>query len=166
MSLFSKGVFKVIFGNINNLEDIKIYPEIIQKALVYLKETDLVSKETGAYPIDGENLILQVIDLETSMRSEKRPEVHRKYIDIQFLVSGKEKIAFYPDSKNSEIDEELLEERDIIFYKNGNERESVVEMEPGCFAIFFPNDVHIPAIAVEEPLKIRKVVMKVKYSEI
>lgn len=156
----------MIFGNINNLEDIKIYPEIIQKALVYLKENDLVNKETGVYPIDGDNLILQVIDTETSMRDEKRPEVHRKYIDVQFLAKGKEKIAFYPDSNNSEIDEELLKERDIIFYKNNNERESVVEMEPGCFAIFFPNDVHIPAIAVEGPLKIRKVVMKVKYSEI
>lgn len=156
----------MIFGNVKSLQELKIYPDIIQRALKYLRETDLEAKEPGVYEIDGDKLILQVIDTDTALRVEKRPEVHRKYIDVQFLVKGKEKIAFYPDLNKEEVDEELLETRDIIFYKNNLGRESVVEMEPGCFAVFFPNDVHIPAIAVDEPMKIRKVVMKVKYSEL
>lgn len=157
----------MIYGHINNIDDIHIYPQMIQKALRYLKETDLVTMKSGVYKIHGDNMIVQVIDTETSNRNEKRPEVHRKYIDVQFLAKGEEQIAFYPDLMNNKIDEELLEERDIIFYKNNEDiRESTVEMEPGCFAIFFPSDVHVPAIAVNKGMAIRKVVIKVKVSEV
>jgi biofilm protein TabA len=152
----------MIFGNVNNNDDISIYPQAIQKAIKYLKENDLVSMEPGRYEIDGDNMIVQVIDAQTGDRSEKRPEVHRKYVDVQFLAKGEERIAFYPDMQDNEIEEELLEARDIIFYKNNqNVRESIVEMEPGCFAIFFPNDVHVPAIAVSKAMTIRKIVVKV-----
>ena len=29
---------------------------------------------------------------------EKRPEVHEKYLDVQFLASGREKLGFTPDT--------------------------------------------------------------------
>ena len=77
-------------------------------------------------------------------------------------AGGPERIGWYPDMGDSEVDEELLASRDIIFYKNNPQaRESVIEMQPGSYAMFFPWDVHIPAIQVGEPAKIRKIVIKV-----
>lgn len=152
----------MIYGNINSNECITSYPKAIQKAITYLKETDLVAMEPGRYELDGENMILQVLDVTTSQRSALRPEVHRKYIDVQFLAKGEEMIGVYPDLGDNEVDEELLEARDIIFYKNNeNAMETRLAMQVGSYAVFYPHDVHIPAIAKNEPSVIRKIVIKV-----
>jgi YhcH/YjgK/YiaL family protein len=58
---------------------------------------------------------------------ENRPEVHRRYLDIQFLAWGEEKIGIAIDTGNNEISESLLEQRDIIFYHD-SENESFIEM--------------------------------------
>ncbi len=153
----------MIFGNINAKEDFSMYLESIQKALQYLKENNIATLEAGVYEIDGKNIYAQVIDATTSNRSEKRPEVHRTYIDVQFLATGEENIGFYPDMGDNEIDEELLAEKDIIFYKNNPKAgEGTLAMKPGCYAIFFPTDVHIPAISSNNSMSIRKAVIKVK----
>jgi YhcH/YjgK/YiaL family protein len=41
--------------------------------------------------IDGKNIFAQIIDLTTRDAAENRPEVHRRYLDIQFLAWGEEK---------------------------------------------------------------------------
>lgn len=62
-------------------------------------------------------------------------EVHRRYLDIQFLAWGEEKIGIAIDTGNNQISESLLEQRDIIFYHD-SEHESFFEMTPGNYAIF------------------------------
>lgn len=49
-----------------------------------------------------------------------RPEVHRRYIDIQFLAWGEEKIGIAIDTGNNKVSESLLEQRDIIFIMTVN----------------------------------------------
>ena len=64
-----------------------------------------------------------------------------------------------PDTGKYEVDERF-DERDLIFYKSV-ENEGFIEATPGCYSIFFPADVHRPAVAVDEPMTVRKVVVKV-----
>lgn len=155
----------MIFGNIKSNENISSYPKAIQKAIQYLKENDLVNAVPGRYELDGDNMILQILDVETTERCNLRPEVHETYIDVQFLAKGKELIGCYPDMGDNEVDENLLETRDLIFYKNNeNARETHLEMEEGSYAVFYPHDVHIPAIIKDESMVIRKIVIKVKVS--
>lgn len=155
----------MIFGNINCNENISSYPKAIQKAINYFKENDLVSMAPGKYELDGDNMILQVLDVETTERCNLRPEVHETYIDVQFLAKGKELIGCYPDMGDNIVDENLLETRDLIFYKNNeNARETLLEMQEGSYAVFYPHDVHIPAIIKDESMTIRKIVMKIKVS--
>lgn len=155
----------MIFGNINCNENISSYPKAIQKAINYFKENDLVSMAPGKYELDGDNMILQVLDVETTERCNLRPEVHETYIDVQFLAKGKELIGCYPDMGDNIVDENLLETRDLIFYKNNeNARETLLEMQEGSYAVFYPHDVHIPAIIKDESITIRKIVMKIKVS--
>ena len=80
-------------------------------------------------------------------------------MDVQFLVSGKEKLGFTLDTGNYEVDERF-DERDLIFYKSV-ENEGFIEATPGCYSIFFPADIHRPTCISGEPMKVRKVVVKV-----
>ena len=78
----------MITGNIHANEDITIYPEAIQKAIRYLREHDLAAHEPGRFELDGDRMILQVLDQTTKERADLRPEVHRKYVDVQYLAAG------------------------------------------------------------------------------
>lgn len=153
----------MITGNIYAKEDVTVYPEKIQRVLRYLKEHDLASHQSGEFELDGRKMILQVIDQSTRPREVLRPEVHRKYVDVQFLAAGgPEQIGWYQDCGDQEVDEELLETRDIIFYKNNpHVREGIIEMGVGSYAVFFPWDVHIPGIQAGDATDIRKIVIKI-----
>lgn len=152
----------MIFSSIYAADPVKAYPQAIQTALDYLKSHDFTAMETGVYEIQGKEIYAQVMDAQTAPASEKRPEVHEKFVDVQFLASGRERLGFTPDTGSYEVDERF-DERDLIFYKSV-ENEGFIEATPGCYSIFFPSDVHRPAVAAGEPMKIRKVVVKVSVS--
>lgn len=61
-----------------------------------------------------QNIYTQIIDLTTREAVVNRPEVHRRYIDIQFLAWGEEKIGIAIDTGNNKVSESLLEQRNII----------------------------------------------------
>lgn len=154
----------MISGNIYEKSNPAILPDALRRAVEFLKTNDLAAHEPGRFELDGDRMILQVLDLSTGARENLRPECHRKYVDVQFLAAGgPERIGWYPDLGDNEVDEDLLDTpRDIKFYRNNPAaREGVIEMQVGSFAMFFPWDVHIPAIQVGAPAPIRKIVIKV-----
>ena len=164
----------MLYGNINNeffSSQLEILPKPLASALRFLKDNDLNAHEPGKFDItlEGVNMILQVLDIQTKPRNELLPEIHRKFIDVQFLCSGgPENAAYYNDDGSNTIHEDLLNSpRDICFYeKNPNVREGLIPLEVGTFAVYFPWDVHVPAIAVDDvPVKIRKIVIKVPLDE-
>ena len=104
----------MIFGHISQPNPCRL-PRAIEKALDFLRTTDFTSLMPGVVEIEGRNIFAQVLDLTTKAQHENRPEVHRRYLDIQFLASGEEKIGIAIDTGNNEISESLLEQRDIIF---------------------------------------------------
>ncbi len=149
----------MIFSSIYAKDIVNTYPKAIQKALEYLKSNDFVNMEPGVYEIQGKEIYAQVFDAQTKEPEEVRPEVHEKYVDVQFLASGKERLGFTWDTGNYEVDERI-EERDLIFYKSV-ENEGYVEAVPGCYTMFFPADVHRPALISGTSMTVRKVVVKV-----
>ncbi|AHV96985.1 YhcH/YjgK/YiaL family protein [Paenibacillus sabinae] len=151
------------FGSIETLEQTKRqYPPAIARALQYLKDNreQFLSMDAGVYPIEGQQIYAQVVNLETKKKEDTRPEVHRKYIDVQFSVEGNERIGFAADTGNNAVDEDLAAEKDIIFYKQA-ENEMELLMQPGQFAVFFPEDVHRPGCQNKSQAHLRKVIVKV-----
>lgn len=149
----------MIFGHIANPDPCPL-PAPLVKALAVLRQTDFSALAPGVVEIDGRRIYMQILDLTTKPVAENRPEVHRQYVDIQFLVSGEEKIGVAPDLGNNIVSESRLSERDILFYQQA-ENESFINMMPGNYAIFFPQDVHRPACIKNRESQIRKVVIKV-----
>lgn len=154
----------MIYGNIHNMSDVFLaLPVPLQIALRHLQTTDFGVLPAGNYDLQGKDIYVQVIDLTTKAFSETKPEVHRQYIDVQFLWKGREKIGVANDTGNNPIAEDLLAQRDLLFY-TGMENESTLVMLPGNFAVFFPSDAHRPACQFDGPEAIRKVVIKVRLS--
>jgi len=150
----------MIFSSIYSKDDVTKYPVAIQTAIKYLKENDFTTMKVGVYEIQGKDIYAQVFDAQTEPLEKKRPEVHEKYVDVQFIVCGKERLGFTPDMGKYEVDERI-DDRDLIFYKKV-ESEGFIEATPGCYCIFFPSDVHRPGVMSEKSMIVRKVVVKVK----
>ena len=160
----------MFYGNVHNEffeSQAAVLPGVLCEALHFLKEADLKSHPVGNFPMEigGVPVILQVMDRETGPRQEHYPEIHRKYADLQFFVSGgPETASFYIDSGKGTVREDLLgTPGDILFYENDPaQKEGSVVMSPGAYAIYFPWDVHIPGQCREEgPRAFRKIVMKI-----
>ncbi|AHG80639.1 EbgC protein [Mannheimia varigena USDA-ARS-USMARC-1388] len=153
----------MFFGHISNYNP-KQYPKAIQFALDYLKNTDFDAMEAGVYELKGRDIYVQVLDLDTKEKSVYQPEVHQNYLDVQYLHKGVELMAAAIDSGNNPVAAEYNPERDIQFYSSV-QNENEFRCEAGNFAVFFPEDTHRTAIFAGEA-KIRKVVVKIKMSEI
>ena len=149
----------MIFSSIYANDDLKKYPEAIQKAVTYLKETDFDNLPDGVYEIDGKMMYAQVFTFTSRAASEGKPELHKKYLDVQFWPCGEELFGVAPIHGVGNCIEEILE-RDLYFY-DGVANESFVHATKGCYAVFFTNDVHRPGCVVDQPLTYRKVVVKV-----
>lgn len=105
------------------------------------KFTDL-SLEKGKYELCGDELYVVVNDYTTSQPKEDSFENHHKYIDIQCVVKGTERI----DAKSShglESAREYDETADYEMFKTPDRYVSS-ELCDGDFAIFFPGEAHRP----------------------
>ena len=154
----------MISGHIGQLQDLlPMVPAPLRLALQHLRDTDFTALPAGNYDLQGKDIYVQVIDMNTKPAADCRPEVHRQYADVQFLVTGCERIGVAVDTGNHQIAEDLLATRDLLFYTDVQD-ETTLTMRPGSFAVFMPSDVHRPGGAIDGPEPIRKVVMKVRVS--
>jgi YhcH/YjgK/YiaL family protein len=130
------------------------------KAFKFLKENDLKSLELKRHDIDGNNLFAPVSEYLTKNFEDARYEAHQKYIDIQYVASGRELIGIAPMSLKKEVLVPYDPAKDIEFLTVSEEVNYAAT--PDRFFIFFPEDAHRPGLKDGENSQVRKVVVKVK----
>jgi len=146
---------------IDKIENSHLYRSLgdrIEKALEYISKTDLKNIKPGKYEIDGENIFALISEYKTKSEQEGMLEAHRKYLDVQYVISGEEMMGYVPLGRQ-QILEPYKEENDIIFF---NGEKSFTKVSSGMFVIFFPEDVHMPGISVNGKSSVKKLVIKVK----
>ncbi len=131
-----------------------------EKAVDFLKNTDLESLAPGKYEIDGKNVFANVTEYTTVPWEEAKYEAHHNYTDIQYVISGSETMTY---ARIDELTEKVPynEEKDVVFYNNENPGLKVV-VKAGEYMIFNPWDGHKPKAAAGEPALIKKVIVKIK----
>jgi YhcH/YjgK/YiaL family protein len=129
------------------------------RAFEILRNKTLAKKEDGKYALDGEKIYYTIQRYKTKPIIEGNLEAHRKYIDIQFLLSGVELLGYAP-LKGLTVAEEYNPQKDIVFFHTPREI-TKVKLEPGLFCILFPSDAHLPSLQLAEPADVRKVVIKI-----
>lgn len=149
----------MIFSSIYAKDDCMKYPLAIQKAIEYLKTHDFETMQEGDYEIEADKMYAKVFDITSKVIEQTHPEFHKKYIDVQYWVSGEELCGIAPAVENGKVIE--ADEKQDLYFLEHVEDEGFIKAQEGCYAVFFPNDVHRPGIAVHEPMKYRKVVVKV-----
>jgi YhcH/YjgK/YiaL family protein len=128
------------------------------KGFAYLKETDLASLKAGRYPIDGDNVFALVTEGPPKEFDSSRFESHKNFIDIHYVISGKEKIGAATISA-VKITQEYMPERDLTFY-SGNGK--YYEADQSGFFVFFPKTAHRPGIKVDGYNAVKKIVIKIR----
>lgn len=151
----------MVLDRIENSERYESLHTGFKKAFDFIRNNDLASLEEGRYEIDGDDVFALIQCYETAPASEKQIEAHRNYIDIQYMVSGEEMIG-YTGSQNLTVTVPYSSDSDIEFYSHKNT--TFCYLEPGTFAVFFPEDPHMPCcrIDAEVPVKAKKLVLKIR----
>jgi YhcH/YjgK/YiaL family protein len=148
----------MIIDKIENAHIYKNLGERIKKSFEYIKATDLKNLPAGKYPIDGENIFALVSEYKTKAEQEGKLEAHKKFIDVQYVISGEELMGFAPLC-NQQILDPYKEENDIVFFTGDK---SFTKVSSGMFAVFFPQDVHMPGIVSGKSSSVKKLVIKVR----
>lgn len=150
----------MIFDHINNIETYKGLSPDLYEGLKFLKQAtpDLA---LGTYQINPRVKAI-VSEYETKVKNEAGFEAHRKNIDIQYLLKGEERIACSPVEKLT-VTKPYSEEKDAAFYSAEGIKAQELTIGDGYFAVFYPQDAHMPQLCVAEPMMVKKVVIKVEF---
>jgi YhcH/YjgK/YiaL family protein len=128
----------------------------IKRAFEYLRRTDLASFSPGRYAIDGDRLYVMVSQYETKPKPQGVWESHRRYIDLQVVVQGTEQIGY---SHVSCLTPGAYEsERDFVALAGDGD---FLTLTAGAFMLLYPEDGHMPGIAIGAPSPIKKAVFKI-----
>ena len=107
------------------------------------------------YPLsDGNRFFIAV----ATTKAPDVAEAHRNYLDIQYIVKGKEVMGWAP-LEECQLEGEFNEAKDVGKYSGKFEYLTINE---GMCYVAFPEDVHMPGRHLDVPNDFVKVVVKLK----
>lgn len=129
----------------------------IRKAFEWLETADLAGLTVGKHAIDGDDIFVNVSELELRPRTLAALEVHNQYIDIQIVLGGEEEFGWSPRHTLTQPRGEFNAEKDIAFFED--KPETFYSLHEGEFTILMPQDAHAPMLGSGF---VRKMIIKVK----
>lgn len=155
----------MIFDSLTQINLYRTIHPLLHQGLTELASGRLANLPDGRHELAGDRLFALVQTYTTKPRAQGRMETHRKYVDIQAILTGAELCevaplsemtpATPPDTPPVPYDPA----KDIAFHHGSGDP---LTLRPGLFAIFFPADAHMPSLALPTgPAQVRKIVLKV-----
>lgn len=140
------------------MEEFKMEQKLA-RALEIIEALDWETVECGRYDVDDE-LYYTVQEYETKYPEQARYEAHEKYVDIQYIVKGIERMEFAETSK-LKVTEKYNPEKDVKFLEEPKVIDASI-VEAGDYRIFYPEDAHRPGLCVDnKPAKVKKILAKI-----
>jgi YhcH/YjgK/YiaL family protein len=146
---------------IDQLKNAHLYYGMSKKiaiALKFLEENNLSAMSSGRYTVDGDDIFALSQSYMTKDIQDCKWEAHRRYIDVQFILQGREKMG-YAGMEKLQVIQDYDEETDVAFFEGEGD---FFDLSTGYFAIFAPDDAHMPGIAIDTPEPVKKFVVKIK----
>lgn len=125
-------------------------------------ETVHLGMATGEQPLKEDEIFAKIMQYNTSADNKNMVEAHNRYVDIQFLLGGSEKIKVY-DRKKLDTRTPYSSASDCEFFFPAEEAQlNTVLLKPGYFTVLFPDDAHLAALnPKDEVVSIHKIVIKI-----
>lgn len=128
------------------------------KAFQLITQHNLDTLKPGKYPIDGDNAYANITEAQSKELEKASWESHQNYIDLQYVINGKERIGVAPVTRAT-VTNAYDAAKDVTNYMADGQ---YYVAEPGTFFLFFPKDAHRPNIKVEGFEIVKKMVIKIK----
>jgi biofilm protein TabA len=129
------------------------------KAFAFLRTVD-GTQTLGRHEIDGDQVFALVERYHTKPLENGLFEAHRKYIDVQFLYSGRETILWTPLALMQEETRSYDAVKDIAKWKLVPDY-TPLHLSAGHMVILYPQDAHAPTLEWGQSEQVFKVVVKV-----
>ncbi len=104
----------MIFDSLRNWQRYTLNPDL-RTALEYLQSSDFARMDDGRYNLGGDDLYAMVSRYKTRTPEAAIWESHRRYIDVQFVVQGTERLGYIPLERGPEVKTPYDAGRDVIF---------------------------------------------------
>ncbi len=146
----------MILDIIENAHRYLVMNDGFPEAFAFLLRPELKELAVGKYEIDGERVYAMVSKDMGLEKEDALLETHEKYIDIQLILAGTDDIGWKPKALCKHPSGEYDQTSDLQFFTD--KPNTWLSIESGEFAIFFPEDAHMPLISSGQ---IHKVVVKI-----
>lgn len=133
-------------------------PALWDKVFMFLAGNDLEALPLGTTDIEKGRAWAIVNEYVPAPAGEMKIESHRKFTDLQYTLSGNEKMGLAREAKASG---EYDAAKDCAFWTSG--KIDYFKAGPERFFLFFPADLHQPSVLDGEPAKSRKIIVKIEY---
>ena len=147
---------------VTDYRNLEFYSEVphAKEVIDFIDGFKKTEMKTGRYDILGDELFAAVSRYDTEPREDRKFESHRKYIDIQIVLDGKEELDWAETSSLKMTDNGFERGDDIAFY-DGEALSTVILGKEQC-AVLFPEDGHRPNSMHKEIENVLKIVFKIK----
>lgn len=148
----------MILDNIRYIDSYRNLGACFPVAIDFLKTQNLASLTPGRYAISGEDVYC-VVQEQTNEHEPEIWEMHQRYVDIQFIIAGNERIGVFPlhalaaaPSFPEGSDNAVVSDLSGTYY----------DLNPGDYLILFPHDVHKPNCPGSNSAYSKKIIVKVR----
>lgn len=122
------------------------------------KKIDFENIEDGKIMLT-DNIYVNVETYNTKNRKSTKFESHKKYIDVQYVIRGRELISI-AHVKECIACTDYDADRDIIFYED-NYMGIYVTLYEGEHLVIYTQDAHMPCLNIEGYDTVKKAVFKI-----
>lgn len=155
----------MILDQLKNADSYKALSPEIAAAFDYLRRTDFSKTPDGRQEIDGDRVYAIVQRYRSKPSTEAKWEAHRRYLDVQYIAEGVERIGYAPLKDGLAVEHDYDSQKDYVLYRAQGD---LLLVPAGSFAVFGPQDVHAPCLATGGPETsgdVCKVVVKCRVAE-
>jgi YhcH/YjgK/YiaL family protein len=121
-------------------------------AFEFLANPAVAGLATGRYELDGSRVYAMIAEETGRAVDAARMEAHRRYIDIQMPLAGEERIGWKALRDCRDVSVPYNDSKDVMFF--ADPADTMLRLRPGLFAVFFPEDGHMPLVGEGRILKV------------
>lgn len=156
----------MILSNLHGSDTGANYPAAIQRALAWLRKTDVLALEAGRVEIEPEGKMYALVqDLTTHAMEDSKLEAHKAYLDLMYWPEAGERIGVAHLTGREPVKGEKPE-KDVRYFASV-EGENILQTAPGDYCVLFPWDIHRPGLDPEGGrATFRKIVMKIAVDQL